>query len=905
MGVVDGSIHWNGQNNFFDFIQFSAEKAGMTREEYIATYGFPHKTESVEIEENKKKPGPDPYHRGLDDEEVDDKEAQIKKQAKMDDDDPDAYKEMPGDKEAREKGEVKTSKATKAYSKLYGEDLDEGVMGDLHQMANEIGDEDKFVKAFFKEYGDKVKKSKDSEEWVRSLYKDTIQESLNEISNKNAEKYSQPLRKLKNPKKIRNIAAGRGKYDDMLVWLSHNAKNLDYHLDGQGQLHVNGEDYEMVRTELGESIVSEGQVLLFDELNDDFEALSTKISNLADRAVDPNWKKALDKMYKQLDRLIDIAANQDNRLGAIDTNESVSEVNHTGSEASDKMAFSQLERIIDYATMIRDRMAAGKGLDAWMYGKVIKAEDYLNTLYDVIDGDDGVVETQKMNKKDWKKIKPFNKHITKDGEKFVMSYDDRIGTFLEPVEIVDEAKGFAFPNSFEVKKTISYVSWGVDSDKLFKGTYVKDRILSDQAKGEAVYINKKAKAEITLDQDDFTNFERLGNIVESVNEARLDNKLKKELDSEYKDDSELSKHPEKKDAFFKLLMKYAPTKKYGLLKKEVAKLFGFDNLEPGSNDGEMLEYFYMIVIDHLGLNAYESVDEKKVWTLLNPEKGYVRKIAVNDYTKRPEQAAKWKDIKSATKAGKEFTKYHGVDVVVQAIDESVNENLEFISYKDFLDNVKRYKKGDIIQPMLISSFNRLRSSDQKKAQKILNKALDESVNEEFPGKGEIVKAKDLDYDMLDYFDRMNIKLLINTKSKKNIKGSVGKMFNDLVFNGDDIDKKDIVSVKILETSESVNEADDEEQKSTDRGPLDDDKIETALKKKAKDTGVPIGIIRAVMRRGLAAWKSGHRPGANQQQWGYARVNAFLTKGEGTWGKADKDLAKEVRDGGHDKKLKKA
>ena len=108
-----------------------------------------------------------------------------------------------------------------------------------------------------------------------------------------------------------------------------------------------------------------------------------------------------------------------------------------------------------------------------------------------------------------------------------------------------------------------------------------------------------------------------------------------------------------------------------------------------------------------------------------------------------------------------------------------------------------------------------------------------------------------------------------------------------------------------EAANPINEEDDKDQKSTDRGPLDDDKIETALKKKAEDTGVPIGIIRAVMRRGLAAWKSGHRPGANQQQWGYARVNAFLTKGEGTWGKADSDLAKEVRDGGHDKKLKKA
>lgn len=105
--------------------------------------------------------------------------------------------------------------------------------------------------------------------------------------------------------------------------------------------------------------------------------------------------------------------------------------------------------------------------------------------------------------------------------------------------------------------------------------------------------------------------------------------------------------------------------------------------------------------------------------------------------------------------------------------------------------------------------------------------------------------------------------------------------------------------------ESVNEADDDDQKSTDRGPIDDERIETALKTKAKETGVPIGIIRAVMRRGLAAWKTGHRPGANQQQWGYARVNSFLTKGEGTWGKADADLAKEVRDAGKDDKLKKA
>ena len=101
--------------------------------------------------------------------------------------------------------------------------------------------------------------------------------------------------------------------------------------------------------------------------------------------------------------------------------------------------------------------------------------------------------------------------------------------------------------------------------------------------------------------------------------------------------------------------------------------------------------------------------------------------------------------------------------------------------------------------------------------------------------------------------------------------------------------------------ESLNEADDKEQKSTDRSPLDSAEIEKALKTKAEESKAPIGIIRAVMRRGLAAWKSGHRPGAGQIQWGYARVNSFLTGGDGTWGKADKDLATEARKAGFNPK----
>lgn len=71
------------------------------------------------------------------------------------------------------------------------------------------------------------------------------------------------------------------------------------------------------------------------------------------------------------------------------------------------------------------------------------------------------------------------------------------------------------------------------------------------------------------------------------------------------------------------------------------------------------------------------------------------------------------------------------------------------------------------------------------------------------------------------------------------------------------------------------------------------KSDAALKKKADKSGMPLGILRQVFNRGVAAWKTGHRPGTTAVQWGLARVNSFVTKSSGTWGKADKDLAAKV------------
>ena len=64
---------------------------------------------------------------------------------------------------------------------------------------------------------------------------------------------------------------------------------------------------------------------------------------------------------------------------------------------------------------------------------------------------------------------------------------------------------------------------------------------------------------------------------------------------------------------------------------------------------------------------------------------------------------------------------------------------------------------------------------------------------------------------------------------------------------------------------------------------------TSLPDIAKATGVPKATLQKVYDRGMAAWRTGHRPGASQQAWGMARVYSFVLHGK-TYHTADKDLA---------------
>lgn len=68
---------------------------------------------------------------------------------------------------------------------------------------------------------------------------------------------------------------------------------------------------------------------------------------------------------------------------------------------------------------------------------------------------------------------------------------------------------------------------------------------------------------------------------------------------------------------------------------------------------------------------------------------------------------------------------------------------------------------------------------------------------------------------------------------------------------------------------------------------------TSIEDASKATGVPESLIRESYNRGVAAWRTGHRPGATKEQWGVARYRSMLLCGK-THYTTDSDLVKKAK-----------
>lgn len=67
----------------------------------------------------------------------------------------------------------------------------------------------------------------------------------------------------------------------------------------------------------------------------------------------------------------------------------------------------------------------------------------------------------------------------------------------------------------------------------------------------------------------------------------------------------------------------------------------------------------------------------------------------------------------------------------------------------------------------------------------------------------------------------------------------------------------------------------------------------SLTERSKATGVPERYLRQVYNRGMAAWRTGHRPGMSQEAWSYPRVSSYLLCGKAHY-TADADLVRQAK-----------
>ena len=246
--------------------------------------------------------------------------------------------------------------------------------------------------------------------------------------------------------------------------------------------------------------------------------------------------------------------------------------------------------------------------------------------------------------------------------------------------------------------------------------------------------------------------------------------------------------------------------------------------------------------------------------------------------------------------------------------KEVKENVSIKAYKNAVDPTKKglmiSKSGGMSGTIMIKDKKELKQLEDKLAQakKLYN------IKETAERDKRIQRAKD----MIKFYDK---------QKKAALKGKNKDLAKKMLKNdSEDEPREKKKETPPLDTTGVVEMAKDssahaigmsQAMKSTgDKPPLDKSTIKkghkiakailnteekrvyvesmAGLKKKADKSGMSYSILKKVFDRGMAAWKSGHRPGASQQQWAYARVNSFITKSSGTWGGADKDLAKQVK-----------
>jgi hypothetical protein len=150
-------------------------------------------------------------------------------------------------------------------------------------------------------------------------------------------------------------------------------------------------------------------------------------------------------------------------------------------------------KALEIRVMMRDEAATKKAIESIISG-LTNAQRSLK-LESVNEAPKKLKHT--ISKKEWSKIPKYNKHIGMDGVHYIMKYDDKIGTYLQGVQIVDESVNEASVSKLhkDHTKVVEMIQQHLEKYKSSKGTPQAEKHVSELKKLNAV----KKKIEADLD----------------------------------------------------------------------------------------------------------------------------------------------------------------------------------------------------------------------------------------------------------------------------------------------------------------------------------------------------------------------------------------------------------------------
>src|SRR5210317_1630659 len=601
------------------------------------------------------------------------------------------------------------------------------------------------------------------------------------------------------------------------------------------------------------------------------------------------------------------------------------------------MARGELEAIADKATQLAGALQGksddGNPLEAWVQSKITKAKDYINSVSDYLTYDPSMKQNEEtevnevnIKKVDGKKGFDFKgQFITDptmdpsgrfdvDPKKYYKLNDKQIKDLKEEVNektygwtLVSKAKDLAKKFKDNITKAVAEI------EKLEKGLSKNPTVEAELRKYNE---NLEEKYTVVITKKDGSTME-LGRYNTPAEAQRYVDmygkgaKVKKqeveldEIDEKISDIFKANKEGESIDDIAKRL-KLSTSMVKKLIgeaiddedkEKDVSKETDTDKIKLAKEkDTDALEKQLIAAQGQINIlkQKLENEKNKTIKPEPNPETGEVPLtigIAHAEFKKEKEKKEVKEDISEKAMTDRE---------------KRLQRAKDMIKYYDAQKKAALKGKNKDLAKKMLKNDTEIKEVSDKLKLKVLKKKIKQYKDKVFKKTMSTVKSplfadKEIEeaLEIKEFTSQMidRLKKSFSTAPKKISPEQANKLSKHL----DRIDLNDLRKLVKANIPFVSTVARNKIYKKT--GKFEETNIEdrrlyveaiAGLQKKADKSGMPYSILKKVYDRGMAAWKSGHRPGASQQQWAFARVNSFVTKSSGTWGGADKDLAKQVK-----------